>query len=312
MVLALEPLPAEEYSAWRQGVIARRAASPRSRGVPEAVAVQRAQDTTDRHLPVSGPPKGTEVLAVDADGRRAGSFFLMPVGDAVHLGDLQLAHPPDAPIIRGLLVERLRVRGVRTLGLTVTTGDPTGEAFLDGAAFDLVATQMQLDLSTAPPPRDPGRLTVRPMTANEVAAYFSDAVERFADDTMAADSSLTREAALVNSREVHHEVLPQGVETPGHDFLVALDSVAGRRTGIAWVFHEYRAAFLYDVEVEEAERGKGYGRALVDAAVEHARRLGMDMLGLNVFGNNHIAHAMYDDLGYDVVDRSFNLALSPG
>lgn len=303
MELTLVPLPAEEYATWREGVIARRAASPRMRGVPKAVAAQRARATTDRHLPLAGPPKGTEVLAVEPPAGRAGTFFLMPVGDAIHLCDLQLAVPSDAPIVRGLLVERLRSRGVGTLGLNVTTGDPAGEAFLDGAAFDVVATQMQLDLTSAPPPRDLRRLTVRPMTANEIAAYFSEAVETFADETMAADPSLTREAALANSREVHEEVLPHGVDTPGHDLLVALDAATGQRIGIAWIFHEELAAFLYDVEVDEAERGKGYGRALMGAATEHARRLKMEVLGLNVFGHNQIAHAMYEALGYDVVDR---------
>jgi GNAT superfamily N-acetyltransferase len=170
---------------------------------------------------------------------------------------------------------------------------------------------MQLDLATALPPRDPGRVTVRPMTADEIAAYFSDAVQTFADESMAADPSLTREAALVNSREVHERILPQGVDTPGHDFLVALDAAAGRRIGITWLFHEELAAFVYDVEVDEAERAKGYGRALMNAAAEHVRGLGMEVLGLNVFGHNHVAHALYDALGYDVVDRSFNLALTP-
>ncbi len=113
MELTLEPLPAVEYAAWREGVIARRVASPRSRGVPEALAAQRAREMIDRHLPLAGPPDGTEVLAVDADGRRAGIFFLRPMGDAVHLGDLQLADPTDAPTVRGLLVERLRGRGGR-------------------------------------------------------------------------------------------------------------------------------------------------------------------------------------------------------
>lgn len=311
MVLTLEPLPGEEYAAWREGVIARHAASPRSRGIPEALASQRAREVIDQHLPPARQPEGTEVLAVDADGRRAGTLFLMPKGDAVHLGDLQLADPTDAPAVRVLLVERLRGRGVETLGLDVTTGDPAGEAFVDGAGFDLVATQMQLDLATAPPSRDPGRVTVRPMTADEISAYFSDFVGTFADQTMAADPSLTREAALVNSREVHERILPQGVDTPGHDFLVALDATAARRTGIIWLFHEELAAFVYDVEVDEAERGKGYGRALMDAAADHMRGLGMEVLGLNVFGHNHVAHALYDALGYNVVDRSFNRALSP-
>jgi ribosomal protein S18 acetylase RimI-like enzyme len=311
MVLTLVPLPAAEYAAWREGVIARHVSSPRSRGLPEALAARRAREMIDRHLPPAGPPEGTEVLAVDAGGRRAGTFFLMPMGDAVHLGDLQLVDPTDAPAVRGLLVERLRGRGVETLGLGVTTGDPAGEAFVDGARVDLVATQMQLDLATAPAPRDPPRVVLRWMTADEIAAYFSDAVETFADETMAADPSLTREAALVNAREVHERILPQGVDTPGHDFLVALDAATGRRIGITWLFHQERAAFVYDVEVDAAERGKGYGRALMDAAAERLRGLGMEVLGLNVFGHNHVAHALYDALGYRVVDRSLNLPLSP-
>jgi len=309
MVLTLGPIPAGEYAAWREGVVARRTVSPRFRGLPEPLAAQRARQAIDRHLPLAGPPEGTEVLTVEAEGRRAGTFFLLPAGDAVHLGDLQLADPADAPAVRGLLVQRMRGRGVGTLGLEVTTGDPAAEAFVDGAGFDLVATQMQLDLASAPPPRDLGRVMVRPMTADEITAYLSNTVETFADETMAADPSLTREAALANSHEVHEQVLPQGVDTPGHDFLVALDAAAARRTGITWLFHEELASFVYDVEVDEAERGHGYGRALMDAAAEHMRGLGMEVLGLNVFGHNHVAHALYDALGYAVVDRSFNLAI---
>lgn len=171
---------------------------------------------------------------------------------------------------------------------------------------------MQLDLTTAPAPRYHGRVTGRPMKGDEIAAYLSDAVETFADETMAADRSLTCEAALANSREVHERVLPRGVDTPGHDFLVALDASTGRRTGMIWLFHEELAGFVYDVEVDEAERGKGYGRALMDAAAEHLRGLGVEVLGLNVFGHNHVAHALYDALGYTVVERSLNLALSRG
>lgn len=311
MALTLEPLPAGEYPEWREGVIARRAASPRSRGVPEALAARRAREVFDRLLPPAGPPEGTEALAVVSAGRRAGSLFLLPTHGSIQVGDLRLADPADAPAVRELVVERLRSRGVGTLGVGVTTGHVAEEAFVDGAGFELVATQMQLDLTSATPPRDHGRVTVRAMTADEITAYLSDAVETFADETMAADPSLTREAALANSRQVHEQTLPQGVDTPGHDFLVALDAESGRRTGITWLFHEERAGFVYDVEVDEPERGKGYGRALMDAAADHLRGLGMEVLGLNVFGHNHVAHALYDALGYAVVDRSFTLTIDP-
>ena len=105
-------------------------------------------------------------------------------------------------------------------------------------------------------------------------------------------------------------ILPQGLETPGHDLLVALDAATGRRVGFTWLFHEHRAGFVYDVEVDQTERDQGYGRALMEAAAERMRELGMAVLGLNVFGHNVVAHTLYDSLGYDVVDRSYNLALS--
>jgi len=310
MALTLERLPADEYAEWREGAIGRRAASPRSRGIPAALAAQRAREVFDRLLPASGPPEGTEVLAVDDDGRRAGSLFLLPTHGSVQLGDLLLADPADAPAVRDLVVERLRHRGVGTLGIGVTTGDPAAEALVDGAGFELVATQMQLDLTTAPPPAGSG-LTVRPMTPAEVSAYLANTVETFADETMSADPSLTREAALASSREVHEGLLPQGLDTPGHDLLVGLEATTGRRVGITWLFHEERAGFVYDVEVDEAERGKGHGRGLMEAADRHLRGLGMEVLGLNVFGHNHVAHGLYTALGYAVVDRNLNLALSP-
>jgi GNAT superfamily N-acetyltransferase len=310
VTLTLEPLPADEYAEWREGAIARRAASPRSRGIREALAAQRAREVFDRLLPASGPPEGTEVLAVDDDGRRAGTLFLLPTHGSVQLGDLRLADPADAPAVRELVVERLRRRGVGTLGIGVTTGDPAAEALVDGAGFELVATQMQLDLTTARPPVG-SALTVRPMTSAEVSAYLANTVETFADETMAADPSLTREAALASSREVHEGLLPLGLDTPGHDLLVGLEATTGRRVGITWLFHEERAGFVYDVEVDEAERGKGYGRGLMQAADRHLRGLGMEVLGLNVFGHNHVAHGLYTALGYDVVDRSLNLAISP-
>jgi ribosomal protein S18 acetylase RimI-like enzyme len=149
------------------------------------------------------------------------------------------------------------------------------------------------------------------MTSAEVSAYLANTVETFADETMAADPSLTREAALASSREVHEGLLPLGLDTPGHDLLVGLEATTGRRVGITWLFHEERAGFVYDVEVDEAERGKGYGRGLMQAADRHLRGLGMEVLGLNVFGHNHVAHGLYTALGYDVVDRSLNLAISP-
>jgi ribosomal protein S18 acetylase RimI-like enzyme len=312
VTLRLEPLPAEQYAAWREEVVQRRTAHPRSRGLATETAADRARQLVEGHLPAAGPPEGTQVLAVvDGDAQPVGTFFLLPSGQTtVQLGDLVLQDPADAPVVRHLVVDRLRARGTRTLAVGVLAGDPAGAAFVDDPAFEVVATQMQLDLTAPRGPTDPGRLRVRPATAEELTAYFDHAVDGFAEETMQADPSLSREEALKNSREVHEQILPQGLDTPGHDFLVALDAGDGRRVGFTWLFHEERAGFVYDVVVDAAERGRGYGRALMEHAADRLRELGMEVLGLNVFGHNDVARSLYDALGYRVVDQWLHLPLA--
>jgi len=59
-------------------------------------------------------------------------------------------------------------------------------------------------------------------------------------------------------------------------------------------------AWVYDIEVDENFRGRGYGRAAMLLAETEARNRGMTSLGLNVFGQNTTARALYESLGYDV------------
>ena len=59
-------------------------------------------------------------------------------------------------------------------------------------------------------------------------------------------------------------------------------------------------AFVYDVEVDESQRRKGYGAAIMNAGALWCRDQGHPVLGLNVFAHNPGARALYDRLGYQV------------
>jgi ribosomal protein S18 acetylase RimI-like enzyme len=283
------------------------------RGLDPEVALARARSNNAAILPEAGPAANAEVLAVVEGTERRGTLVLVrPTASSAQVGDLVL-DPPDAAEVRALVAERAAARGAESLSLNVLAGEPATSAFVAGEPYEVVATQMQLDLGD--PPADgradrADRVSGRPMTADEVAAYFATAVEAFAEETMAADPLLGREDALESSRRMHDQILPRGAETPGHDFLVAEDAGDGRRVGHAWLFREGRAGFVYDVEVDEAERGRGYGRALMDLAAGHCRELGLEVLGLNVFGHNAVARGLYDALGYAVVDEAVQLRLS--
>jgi GNAT superfamily N-acetyltransferase len=57
-------------------------------------------------------------------------------------------------------------------------------------------------------------------------------------------------------------------------------------------------AWLYGIEVVPSQRGKGYGRALLDAVERFAADEGATSLGLNVFAGNTVARNLYDAAGY--------------
>ena len=72
--------------------------------------------------------------------------------------------------------------------------------------------------------------------------------------------------------------------------------------GVVWVALDRRPgeAWIYDIEVNAEQRGKGYGRALLQAAEEEAARHGSKAIGLNVFGTNTVARQLYESSGYQI------------
>jgi len=62
--------------------------------------------------------------------------------------------------------------------------------------------------------------------------------------------------------------------------------------------------FVFDVEIDKEFRGKGFGRAAMEAAEEWTRERNGTRLGLNVFGPNLAARSLYDSLGYEVMATS--------
>jgi ribosomal protein S18 acetylase RimI-like enzyme len=99
------------------------------------------------------------------------------------------------------------------------------------------------------------------------------------------------------------ELLADGVATAGTWLFVVLDD-AGDSIGTLWLgVHPERrdAAFVYDLEINESARRRGYGRATMLAAEQVVRDAGMSEVGLNVFGFNEAARALYESIGYGVV-----------
>jgi ribosomal protein S18 acetylase RimI-like enzyme len=56
--------------------------------------------------------------------------------------------------------------------------------------------------------------------------------------------------------------------------------------------------WVFDIEIDAAHQGHGYGRAAMQSAETVAREHGATKLGLNVFGSNTVAQNLYRSLDY--------------
>jgi hypothetical protein len=98
----------------------------------------------------------------------------------------------------------------------------------------------------------------------------------------AADIALARKEANATVLLGRHDGAPAASVLVGHD---------GHR---GWVYY---------VSVDPDHRGKGFGRAIMDAAEDWLRGKGIEKLQLMVRGDNVAVHAFYQSIGYYPQER---------
>ncbi|MEW1613334.1 MULTISPECIES: GNAT family N-acetyltransferase [unclassified Streptomyces] len=153
----------------------------------------------------------------------------------------------------------------------------------------------------------PGGLTSRPMSEQEYADWLREAVRAYAQQWM--DRGVPPEHARLKSEADHAGNLPDGLATEGVRFRVLVHG--GEVVGRLWLaLRELEpggtAGFVFDVEVREEHRGRGFGRALMLLAEDETRSQGLGRLGLHVFAANTPALRLYESLGY--ATTRYNLA----
>jgi len=126
-----------------------------------------------------------------------------------------------------------------------------------------------------------------------------------------ASGSMPPEAAREKARRDTQRVWGAGLGTPGQ---LAFRVIAGDEP-VGWLWlavpgpDDPAMAWVYDVVVDEAYRGRGYGRQAMLLAEREAHARGMTSIGLNVHGQNRVAISLYDSLGYAVTAQQMKKTL---
>ena len=143
------------------------------------------------------------------------------------------------------------------------------------------------------------KLSLRPLRDAEFDAWRRQVTDGYAAEIEILGDT-PRRAARSKAKADMARILPDGLETPGHWIFVI--ELGAELVGRLWLAERTmdgrRVMFVYDVEIDERHRGRGFGRAAMLEAEGQARARGIGRMELNVFGGNDVARGLYRSLGY--------------
>lgn len=98
------------------------------------------------------------------------------------------------------------------------------------------------------------------------------------------------------------ELLPDGTNTRNHFLYSIRDASLAEEVGTLWfAIRETgagRVVWIYDIEIFDRFRRKGYATRALEAAERRAKELEADRIELHVFGHNSAARTLYERMGY--------------
>ncbi|MCU1481545.1 MAG: family N-acetyltransferase [Subtercola sp.] len=141
-------------------------------------------------------------------------------------------------------------------------------------------------------------VTVRRMPDDELGGWLDTSDSLYEAERLANGDS--PEQAAAKARESRARYFPDGRMVEPHVVLQVMAD--GAPVGVLWIgpLDDERPQewWVFDVDIDQKHRGKGYGRAAMQLAEVVARERGAVKLGLNVFGTNTVAQQLYRSLDY--------------
>jgi len=142
-------------------------------------------------------------------------------------------------------------------------------------------------------------VTLQPMPPERLAVWMEQSYDAYVADRMSSGEA--RDVAEHNADESWATNFPGGQPLATHRIF---DVVAdGETVGMLWIAPHIAGSdqwWIYDIEIDQAHRRKGHARAALELGHAEAKALGAASIGLNVFGFNTGARALYEELGYEI------------
>jgi ribosomal protein S18 acetylase RimI-like enzyme len=152
--------------------------------------------------------------------------------------------------------------------------------------------------------------TLVPMSRGDFDSYFEGLIVRYAGEHVRT-GRWTPEEGESKAREEVQRILTNGVDTPNNFLLSIVASPSGEKVGLIWLAIEPRGGFIYDLEISEPHRRKGYAEEAMRLIERTAREKGAQRISLHVFGDNLGARKLYTKIGYAETNVMMSKPLPP-
>jgi ribosomal protein S18 acetylase RimI-like enzyme len=302
MPLSLVEMNPDDFPRRRAPMIAAYArAITTSRGLTPAEAQAEAErDVADR-LPRGPGTPGQLLRKALVDGTEVGWIWVSLPGttmpETAWISDVEVDPDFRSRGYAGEMITaaeaELACLGVPRLGLNVFGDNDTAARLYRRLGFDVTAQQYARSL-TEVSAADGVELVPMADYESRIEVLFAD----YAQD-LVHEQGLWHGEAEARAARKRADLLPRGAATEG----MILRTVVARGVPVGWVWAGLSAprpgmGWLHNVEIDEAHRNRGYGRAAIAAIEAELVRRGIPGMGLNVHGSNIGARRLYTRLGY--------------
>jgi ribosomal protein S18 acetylase RimI-like enzyme len=155
---------------------------------------------------------------------------------------------------------------------------------------------------------------LEPMNKTQFQLYLSTAVQGYAETHIKAGDCRPEEALTLAQKD-YEELLPDGLLSKDQFLFSVRDDALDKNDDIGMIWFAVkekragRSAFIYDFNIREDLRGKGYGKKVMESIEELIQEMGINTVSLNVFGYNHAARNLYEKMGYQITGMGMTKTL---
>ncbi len=154
-------------------------------------------------------------------------------------------------------------------------------------------------------------INLRPMNEETFKSYYQTSLEDYAEQHVIAGNWKEEDACLM-AKNQFEELLPNGLHTNEHILFSIYEEE--EKIGILWL-HVYtndgvKQMFIYDIKLDEDQRGNGYGTDTMKALDDYAKSEKVKQIRLHVFAHNKRAISLYKKVGYEVAGHYMRKTLS--